>query len=204
MGRRKTYDRDVLITKAMEIFRNHGFVGTSAEMLVEGLGVNRYSLYTEFGSKQALFDLALRRYNEEVVGRNFGRLETAGAGIDEVRALLEFYGSAGRGGASGRGCLLCNTAVEFGPNDPNGAGFIEKYFDRLSGAFYAALNNALERGQLRQIADPRNEANFFTATVLGLFVMLRAKAPATVIESAARVAIEHLEALCADEGAWRG
>ena len=93
MGRKKSYDRDVLVRKAMEIFRDHGFAGTSAEMLVEGLGVNRYSLYAEFGSKQALFNAALQRYDEEVLERNFGPLEAPGASIDEVRALLEFFDS---------------------------------------------------------------------------------------------------------------
>ena len=195
MGRRKSYDRDVLVGKAMEIFRDHGFAGTSAEMLAEGLGVNRYSIYAEFGSKQALFDTALQRYNEEVVGRNFGALEAPGAGIDEVRALLDFYGSAGKGAASGRGCLLCNTAVEFGPDDPGGAGFVQRYFDRLSGAFCAALDNARDKGKLHQSVDPSKEAAFFTASVLGLFVMLRAKASPTIIERTAQVAIEHLEAL---------
>jgi TetR/AcrR family transcriptional repressor of nem operon len=195
MGRRKSYDRDELIGKAMELFRDHGFAGTSAEMLVEGLGVNRYSLYAEFGSKQALFDAALERYNEDVVGSNFGRLETSEAGIEEIRALLEFYGSAGAGVAAGRGCLLCNTAVEFGPDDPSGEGFVQQYFDRLSNAFRRALTNARKRGQLPQSVDPRKEAAFFTASVLGLFVMLRAKAPRRMIEDSARVAIEHLEAL---------
>ena len=195
MGRNKTYDRDVLIGKAMELFRDHGFAGTSTQMLVEGLGVNRYSVYAEFGSKQALFDAALERYDEEVVERNFGPLEAPGAGIAEVRALFGFFGTAGESPASGRGCLLCNTAVEFGPDDPSGAGFVERYFGRLSKAFYDALNNARRQGELRRAVDPREEANSFTASVLGLFVMLRAKAPPTVIESAARIAIEHLEAL---------
>jgi TetR/AcrR family transcriptional repressor of nem operon len=195
MGRKKGYDRDVLVAQAMEIFRDHGFAGTSAEMLVERLGINRYSLYAEFGSKQGLFDAALQRYDEEVVGRSFGPLEAPGAGLDEVRALLEFYGSASKGPAVGRGCLLCNTAVEFGPEDPSGAGFVQRYFKRLSGAFDAALRNARERGDLRPDVDPRAEASFFTASVLGLFVMLRAKAPRRVIESAAQMAIEHLEGL---------
>ena len=195
MGRNKTYDRDVLIGKAMELFRDHGFAGTSTQMLVEGLGVNRYSVYAEFGSKQALFDAALERYDEEVVERNFGPLEAPGAGIAEVRALFGFFGTAGESPASGRGCLLCNTAVEFGPDDPSGAGFVERYFGRLSKAFYAALNNARRQGELRRAVDPREEANSFTASVLGLFVMLRAKAPPSVIKSAARVAIQHLEAL---------
>lgn len=195
MGRKKRYDRNVLIEKAMEIFRDHGFAGTSTQMLVEGLGVNRFSLYAEFGNKQGIFDAALERYDEVVVERNFGPLEAPGAGIAEVRALLEFFAAASDGLALGRGCLLCNTAVEFGPDDPSGARFVQRYFERLSNAFYAALDNAHRKGALCNSVDPREEANFFTASVLGLFVMLRAVAPPTVIKSAARIAIEHLEAL---------
>ena len=198
MGRKKTYDRDDLIEKSMEMFRDHGFAGTSTQMLVEGLGVNRYSLYAEFGDKQALFDAALERYDEVVIGRNFGPLEAPGAGIAEIRALLKFYASESEGPASGRGCLLCNTAVEFGPDDPSSAGFVQRYFERLSKAFYAALDNAHVQGELRSSVNPREEADFFTASVLGLFVMLRATAPPAVIEGAARAAIKHLEALRSD------
>ena len=197
MGRRKTYDRDTLIDKSMEMFRDHGFAGTSTQMLVEGLGVNRYSLYAEFGDKQTLFDASLERYNDVVIERTFGPLEDPDAGIDEVRALLEFYGSAGEGPASGRGCLLCNTAIELGPHDPSGAGYLQRYFARLATAFRAALHHAHLKGELRRSVDPREEAEFLTASVLGLFVMLRASAPHSVIESAARAAIRHLEALLA-------
>ena len=121
--------------------------------------------------------------------------ELVAQGLAEVRALLEFYGSAGEGPAFGRGCLLCNTAVEFGPNDPSGAQFVQRYFERLSRAFLGALHNAQSRGELRRSVDPSEEANFFTASVLGLFVMLRAKASTTVIESAAQAALKHLDAL---------
>jgi hypothetical protein len=93
---------------------------------------------------------------------------------------------------------LSLTGRPLGPDDPSGAGFVQRYFKRLSEAFYAALGNARGKGELRRSVDPREEAGFFTASVLGLFVMLRAKAPRTVIESAARVAIEHLEALRAE------
>ena len=195
MGRKKNYDREALIEKAMEIFRDHGFAGTSAEMLVEGLGVNRYSLYAEFGSKQGLFDAALERYDEKVVERNFGPLESPTASIAEVRALLEFFALAAKSPAWGRGCLLCNTAVEFGPDDPTGNSFIQRYFKRLSVAFNTALDNAQREGELAPSVAPSKEAGFFTASVLGLFVMLRAQAPPPAIKSAVGVAIEHLEAL---------
>jgi TetR/AcrR family transcriptional repressor of nem operon len=198
MGRKKSYDRDDLVVKAMEMFRDHGFAGTSTQMLTDGLGVNRFSLYAEFGSKQALFDAALQRYDEQVIDRSYGPLEAEGAGIAEVRSLLKFYGSASKGPAAGRGCLLCNTAVEFGADDPSGAAFVERYFERLSTAFEAALKNAQDVGDLRASVDVGAEASFFTASVLGLFVMLRAKAPPKVVRDAAQVAVRHLEGLCVD------
>ena len=68
-------------------------------------------------------------------------------------------------------------------------------FERLSSAFYTALDNAHRKGELRNYVDPREEADFFTAAVLGLFVMIRAKAPPIMIENAAKMAIEHLEGL---------
>ena len=195
MGRKKTYDRDTLIEKSMEMFRDRGFAGTSTQMLVDGLGVNRYSLYAEFGDKQTLFEAALDRYNDLVIEPRFGPLEGHDAGLDEVRALLEFYGSAAEGPASGRGCLLCNTAIELGPRDPSGAGFVERYFERLSRAFGSALDNAHRNGELHDSVDPQQEAEFLTASVLGMFVMLRAAAPAGVVERAAGAAISHLDSL---------
>ncbi len=195
MGRKKSYDRDALIAKAVELFRDHGFAGTSTQMLTEELGVNRFSLYAEFGNKQGLFDAALQRYDDEVMQRNFGPLEAPGAGLAEIRALFAFFGSASGAPAWGRGCLLCNTAVEFGPDDPSGAGFIQRYFERIARAFTAALSHALREGELASTVSPRAEASFFTAAVLGLFVMLRAQAPERVIQSAARVATDHLETL---------
>jgi TetR/AcrR family transcriptional repressor of nem operon len=195
MGRKKSYDREELIGKAMEIFRDHGFANTSAQMLVDGLGVNRFGIYAEFGNKQGLFDAALERYNDEVIERRFRPLEEDGAGLDNIRELFQFYGAAGKGAAAGRGCLLCNTAVELGPLDPSGAGFVDRYFKRLSRAFHAALKSAHDNGELRPSVSLRDEASFLTATLLGLFVMIRANAPASVTKRAAGVAIEHVDGL---------
>ena len=55
MGERKQYDRIDLLDKAIEVFRLHGFCGTSTAQLAAELRVNRKSMYAEFGSKQGLF-----------------------------------------------------------------------------------------------------------------------------------------------------
>ena len=181
----------------MDVFREHGFSRTSAEMLVERTGVSRYSLYSDFGNLQGLFEAALERYNDEIIDLRFGPLEQPNANLADIRKLLEFYGAAGAGPAAGRGCLLCNTAVEFGPSDPMGSGAIERYFKRLSGAFENALANAQLEGQLQSVVDVPKEASFLTSVVLGLFVLIRAKASPEVIEQAARGARDQIEAMSA-------
>jgi len=201
MGRKKSYDREELIGKAVELFRDHGYTATSTQTLVEALGVNRYSLYAEFGSKQALFDVALESYNQEVVDRRYGPLEEPTSGLPAVRALFEFYRSSGDGPAAGRGCLLCNTAVELGASDPSGAGHVTRYFERIKGAFQSSLTQAQAEGSLRPGVNPEHEASFFTASVLGLYVMLRAAAPREAIAQACDVALEHLESISVHRGA---
>ena len=167
-------------------------------MLVEHLGVNRYSIYAEFGSKQALFDTALGRYEQEVIDQSFSPLESPDAGLAEIQRLLEFYAAAAHGSVSGKGCLLCNTAVEFGANDPSGAGFVQRYFARLTTAFSAALHTACQDRCLRGDLKLGEEAHFLTASVLGIFVMLRARAAPEMVESAVKVVNRHLDGLRLD------
>jgi TetR/AcrR family transcriptional repressor of nem operon len=195
MGRNKTYERHDLLERAVDLFRLHGFASTSAAMLEEALGVNRSSIYAEFGSKQALFDEALQRYRESVVDQRFRPLEEPGAGLAGIESVFSFYGAAGGGPASGRGCLLCNTAVEFGPNDPSGTDAISRYFERIHRAFEFALKDAVRSGEVRSSLDTTAEAHFLAASVLGIFVMLRAAAPARAVAAAASAANDHVESL---------
>ena len=195
MGRNKTYERDDLLELAVDLFRSNGFASTSAAMLEEALGVNRSSIYAEFGSKQALFDEALQRYRESVVDQRFGPLEEPGAGLAGIKELFSFYGAAGHGPAAGRGCLLCNTAIEFGPTDPSGTEAISRYFERIHRAFESALDDASRNGEVRSSLDTTEEAHFLTASALGIFVMLRAAAPCGAIAAAAAAANRHVESL---------
>ncbi|MEM7404985.1 MAG: TetR/AcrR family transcriptional regulator [Pseudomonadota bacterium] len=198
MGRRKSYDRDELTAYALDIFQEHGFGATSAEMLSRELGVNRYSLYAEFGNKQGLFEAALERYDKLNLSQILGPMERGESGVDAVVGLFELVERASMGSALGRGCLLCNTAVELGSTEPAGKDFIPAYFERIESAFATALTRAAERGELDQRIKIRVEAAHFTACLLGLFVMLRAKAPANVIQNATRSAAAHARAMRKD------
>lgn len=61
-GRPRVFDMDVALEKALKIFWERGYEGTSIAELTETLGVNKPSLYAAFGNKEELFYKALMRY----------------------------------------------------------------------------------------------------------------------------------------------
>lgn len=195
MGRPKTYDRDEIARKAMDLFWLHGFHGTSTQDLVDHMQVNRYSLYAEFGSKQGLYEAALSLYEQEVVTQHFGALEAPGAGLPEVRRVLDFFASVARQPGTERGCFLCNAATEVAPHDPASQGFVEAYVARIRDSLRHALDGAKGRGELRDGVDTADEARLLTATLLGFFVMLRAQIEPEGLRGAARSALRHLDEL---------
>ncbi len=164
-------------------------------MLVEKLGVNRNSMYAEFGSKQALFDAALVRYEKQFMNDVFGPLEAADANLDSIAALFERFGKDAAGPASGLGCLLCNTAVELAGDDSSGERFVQRYFGRVQAAFQNALANARRTGELLGGVVAVDEARFLTAAALGIFVMVRARSAPIIVQGAGRVAKRHLDTL---------
>ena len=191
MGRHKGYDRVRVLDKALALFHRQGFSATSTQQLVEYLGINRNSLYSEFGTKQQLFEAALTRYDETVVAQNFGPLEVSDGGAAEIRSLFKLFAADASGPGRGVGCILCNAAVERAPLDAGSAKLVERYIKRICRAF----GNALSNSGLRPGVDMLAEANFFTASVLGIAVMVRANASPAQVRSACRAAIEHLEML---------
>ncbi len=179
----------------MGLFRRHGFSATSTQALVESLGINRKSMYDEFGSKQGLFEAVLERYDEVVIEHNFGPLETSTAGSADIADVVRLFARASRTKSSGLGCLLCNTAVERAANDRATRPFVDRYVQRMTSAFQNALDNAQQANEIGAKVDTLAEARFFTSAVLGIAVLVRAKAAPAIADGAAQVILSHLASL---------
>lgn len=191
MGREKQYDREELLDRAIELFRRQGYNGTSTAKLVEALGVNRKSMYAEFGSKQELFLAALEQYDEKHLSRVLSPLEAPEAGADAIRDAFEGYARAAKGRFRGRGCLMCNTAVERAATDGQTSVVVEAYFARLNKAFRHALGNARKAGDIQ--SDNLTElAAFFTTSLIGVAACIRAEAAPKMVAAACKVATSSL------------
>ena len=195
MGRPKEFDRNQILAKAIELFHRLGFSATSTQQLVDHLGINRKSMYAEFGSKQGLFEAVLERYDQQTIGNNFGPLETSSAGLLEIEQVIKLFARASRGKSAGLGCLLCNTAVERSAIDDATRPFVDRYIRRLTDAFRNALENAQRSHEIGAEVDPIAQARFLTSAVLGIAVLVRAKSAPAIVEGAAQVALAHLQSM---------
>lgn len=63
VGRPREYDPDQVVEAAMKLFWARGFDGVSISDVTAATGVNRRSIYAEFGSKEQLYERAVERYN---------------------------------------------------------------------------------------------------------------------------------------------
>ena len=195
MSRKKQYDRIELLDTAVELFRLQGFNGTSTAELVTVLGVNRKSMYAEFGSKQGLFEAALEHYNQNHLTRVLAPLEAPDAGIDGIRQAFRGYAAASQGPFLGRGCLMCNTAVERGALDPRSGQYVAAYLERLTAAFRHALDNGRLNGEIDLAVDLDQMANFLTTALIGVAASIRAEAPPAQVWAAYRVVNDTLKGI---------
>ena len=62
MAGKKAFQPDLALDRAMNLFWERGYAGSSVEDLVQCTGIGRGSLYDTFGNKHALYLAALDRY----------------------------------------------------------------------------------------------------------------------------------------------
>jgi TetR/AcrR family transcriptional regulator, transcriptional repressor for nem operon len=202
MGRAKTYDRDEVIDRAMQVFWDRGYHAASTRDLADAMGVNSYSLYAEFGSKERLYDEAMLRYDELVVTKHFGAMETAEATLDHVEAVLHYFGGSHDVTTSSLGCLASNAAVERAPTAEASKASTDRYLNRVVNAFRNALQNALDSGRLIAGTPIDELAGFLAVTVTGMLVLIRAGSDPALLSASRTHALGRLNEFRTSDGGY--
>lgn len=191
MTRRREFDNEAVLEKAMEVFWKRGYEATSIQDLVECMGVNRGSIYNAFGDKRGLFQAAISYYGDKIVQKAIACLEAPGA---SKQAIIDYFGElATNKDADCRGCLIVNSAVELGIRDPELRCQIAINLQRIEDAFFKALTRAQDKGEVPLAADTRALARYFTCLMQGLSVMSKLRPDPIVLQSIVRVALASLE-----------
>lgn len=174
MARPPKFDRDEALGRAMHLFWERGFDGTSITDLTTAMGISAPSLYAAFGDKQALFDAAVDLY-EQTAFVPTALAETTARGV--VEQILDRAVDRYARPAHPRGCLVIA--------DPT----LAQRRSSARNALVTRLRRAKRDGDLPADSDPRALADYIDLVLRGLSSQARDGATRARLRAAADVAL---------------
>lgn len=188
-GRPREFDTEQALDQATKLFWRKGYEGTSLSDLTDELGITRPSLYAAFGNKEALFRLAIDRY-EAKAGAYRTRALTATTAYAMARQLLD--GAADLHGDKNNpaGCLGVHGALACSED----ADAIRQELSSRRRAGEKAIRQRLERakaeGDLPADSNPADLARFLSVIIYGITVQAVGGATRAELRRVAEVALK--------------
>ena len=133
MGRSREFDEDRVLSGAMHAFRQRGYGGISIPELEAATGISAGSMYNSYGDKQGIFLASFSHYLSTVLEQRIARHATSARGLLGLRQL--FLSLLDEPNGESFGCLITNTAIEFGADTAVLARAVQKGFDTLEQLF---------------------------------------------------------------------
>ncbi|MES2018279.1 MAG: TetR/AcrR family transcriptional regulator [Pseudomonadota bacterium] len=177
-GRPRTFDVDIALDRAVEVFWKHGFQDASMHELTEAMGLSKPSLYAAFGDKEALYLKTLERYVALLIERHAATLEQEPDGRRAVEGFLRSLAQMLADPALPGGCFIINGTADCGGSTIPAAVELA-----LRAALQGSEMMVLERlrraqrdGDLALDAQPEALAAMFGSLIAGLAVMAKSGA----------------------------
>lgn len=194
MARKKEFDEDRLLDKAVALFWDKGYHATSAQDLVDGLGINRSSLYNTYTDKRTLFTKSLRQYQAKNTNAVLSMLKNVVDAQEAISQILHGVIKESEEDTLAKGCFMVNTAVELSSHDKEIGALVTENNQSVEDAFARTIEKGQADGQFTKAKDARALARFVFSTISGLRVSARAGADKQTLEDIVQVALLALNA----------
>ncbi|REG83348.1 TetR/AcrR family transcriptional regulator [Marinomonas pollencensis] len=193
-GRKRSFDRDIALDKAMRIFWNNGYAATSVANLTSELGINTPSLYAAFGNKEQLFKEVIAHYITQYTDPCYRHITEPSDThvIEKLRAcfyeLIQKFSDT----ETPLGCLLVKSV-----NESDSAAFPEeatrhiKQFGFKTQKLIGALIES--EGVTNDSASAELQARYLLSVLYGLATQIRAGESQQVAESVMDYALNSIQ-----------
>lgn len=192
MARNKGYIREDVLDAATRTFWVKGFRGTSVSALVAATGLNKHSMYQEFGGKEGLFRESIDYYVHRMSTVRNSILIQQPLGIQNIEAffrrMIDHASSS-----ECPGCMLVNSAIEKELLEKEAFIQIKNYLARIEELFYQCLTAAQANGEITQEKDCCTLATFLFTFANGMMVQSKTGRNKETLEAMASVALSTLK-----------
>ncbi|AQS94616.1 MULTISPECIES: TetR/AcrR family transcriptional regulator [Polaribacter] len=165
MARKKQYNEQVVIEKAMALFWRNGYENTSVRMLEKEMGINQFSIYASFGNKQGVFLESIKCYRKQI-RQITDILENGKNGIKDIKDYFFNFLEFSKENACYKGCLVTNTVSEL-KSEENPLIMKELLF--FSNEIKQLFVRSLKQNDYEEVLIDK-KANFLMNSLLGLSI----------------------------------
>jgi AcrR family transcriptional regulator len=172
-GRPRGFSRDAALRRAMEVFWERGYEGTSISDLTAAMGINSPSLYAAFGSKEELFREAIDLYDTTDGSGSERALRdqpTARAAIEAMlRDNAELYADPGKPS----GCMVVLGATTWTPHNEAVRTYLANLRHKTFELIRARLERGIADGEIPPETDVEGVAAYYNTVLEGLSIQAR-------------------------------
>ncbi|HEY4079349.1 MAG TPA: TetR/AcrR family transcriptional regulator [Burkholderiaceae bacterium] len=188
MARTKQFDPDAALDAAVSVFREHGYAGTSAEMLSAAMQIGKQSIYDTFGSKWPLYCAAVERYSSAETAAHVAELKAGATALAGIERMMKRVVTEAR-----LPCLGVNATCEFGTDSEELVQIRGSVGKALRLALAAKIREAQAAGDLAAGLEARVGASFLLANVAAIRLAARGGADDAELRALARLSLQGLK-----------
>ncbi|MET7769835.1 TetR/AcrR family transcriptional regulator [Nocardia sp. NPDC005366] len=172
-GRPRAFDRSAALRRAMEVFWEHGYEGSSMSDLTTAMGINSPSLYAAFGDKEALFRAAVELYGQTHGGDAEIALREQPTARASIEAMLRDSALAYTAEGTPHGCMVVLAGSTYTARSAPIRDFLVDKRRGRSGDIRRRLDRGVADGDLPADTDTAALATFYTTVLYGLSIQAR-------------------------------
>jgi AcrR family transcriptional regulator len=170
-GRPAGFDRDEALQRAMELFWERGYEGTTLEDLQAVMGnISPTSFYHAFGSKEALFRQVVEQYQATVGAPALKALEESPTAHEAVHHMLRLTAESFCRPGRPHGCMLVLGATNCTPANAGPQNYLQSIRRETPNVLKRRLKRGVREGDLPPSADIAAIASFYATVMHGLAV----------------------------------
>ena len=185
-GRKRSFDKEEALEKAMFLFWENGYLGTSIAELTQTLGINKPSLYAAFGNKEQLFMSSLDFYMREYGNPHLDKLSYPEdlPFKDRLENFMQSIAESVTDTSLPKGCLFVKTTCEGSEMIPEHImSALQGIVENNNQTLLRVLKEEQEQGAIPDDINITEYADFIDTMLMGMGVQAKNGASLDALQS---------------------